>query len=481
MTSTNALCAILHQLFTNTSTSRLINHALESHRKYGPTLTKNITALWQILIDCVTSSDTGDIICVLDALDECKEDSRLEIVEKLNEFYCQSKERPIVSSKLKFLVTSRPYSDLETSFQEFQTTATYLRFDGHEKSEQIHQEINLVIDVRLESITKGFIFEDIQKISKRLKSMDHRTYLWLHLTLDIIKKNSANYAKRSDIEKLLSQLPPKVSNAYETILSRSTDPLRTKIFLQIMLAATRPLTLDEANFALTLATQRPEPKRHSDADLWPTSNFQSTVTNLCGLFVSIYDSRVSFIHQTAREFLTDSEQDGNWKGHFNMRQSHSTMSRSCLLYLLLPDISRPIEADNPTQYPYLDYAANYWPLHFVSQEATGANAFRKHARMLCNTTSHHASLWAPSYLEQRYLPWKGWSDLALASYLGFSEVVEDILFKEKPDIDLETSNENGRTPLSWAAQQGHEAVVKLLLEKGAEIEAKDDDGRTPLL
>jgi ankyrin repeat protein len=39
----------------------------------------------------------------------------------------------------------------------------------------------------------------------------------------------------------------------------------------------------------------------------------------------------------------------------------------------------------------------------------------------------------------------------------------------------------GRTPLSWAAENGHEAVVKLLLEKGAELESKDTTyGQTPL-
>ena len=41
--------------------------------------------------------------------------------------------------------------------------------------------------------------------------------------------------------------------------------------------------------------------------------------------------------------------------------------------------------------------------------------------------------------------------------------------------ELETKDEYGQTPLSWAARNGHEAVVKLLLEKGAELETKDKD------
>ncbi len=39
----------------------------------------------------------------------------------------------------------------------------------------------------------------------------------------------------------------------------------------------------------------------------------------------------------------------------------------------------------------------------------------------------------------------------------------------------------GQTPLSWAAENGHEAVVQQLLAKGADIETKDTwYGRTPL-
>ena len=54
----------------------------------------------------------------------------------------------------------------------------------------------------------------------------------------------------------------------------------------------------------------------------------------------------------------------------------------------------------------------------------------------------------------------------------------------KPYIDrgafLDLLNKKRRTPLSWAAGEGHEAVVKLLLEKGGNTEAKGDHGRTPL-
>jgi hypothetical protein len=46
--------------------------------------------------------------------------------------------------------------------------------------------------------------------------------------------------------------------------------------------------------------------------------------------------------------------------------------------------------------------------------------------------------------------------------------------------ELETKDSNQQTPLLWAAMYGHEAVVKLLLERGAELETKDRYQRTPL-
>lgn len=47
-------------------------------------------------------------------------------------------------------------------------------------------------------------------------------------------------------------------------------------------------------------------------------------------------------------------------------------------------------------------------------------------------------------------------------------------------MDLNAQDHEGRTSILVAAGNGHEAVVRLLLEQGADIESKSRNGRTPL-
>ena len=67
----------------------------------------------------------------------------------------------------------------------------------------------------------------------------------------------------------------------------------------------------------------------------------------------------------------------------------------------------------------------------------------------------------------------------MASYHGLKESVE---YQLASNWEIDEQDSYCRTPLSLAAKNGHEAIVKLLLEKGAKLETKDKyQSRMPLL
>ncbi|MCP4849575.1 MAG: hypothetical protein GY899_16675, partial [Verrucomicrobiaceae bacterium] len=47
-------------------------------------------------------------------------------------------------------------------------------------------------------------------------------------------------------------------------------------------------------------------------------------------------------------------------------------------------------------------------------------------------------------------------------------------------VDINARDQNGSTPLHWAARYGQKQVVELLINKGADVNAKDNSGSTPL-
>jgi hypothetical protein len=59
-------------------------------------------------------------------------------------------------------------------------------------------------------------------------------------------------------------LSDEVSEKYEKILARSKNRTQTETLLGIVLAAARPLTVDEANIALKLDLQKETFASHAD-------------------------------------------------------------------------------------------------------------------------------------------------------------------------------------------------------------------------
>ena len=72
----------------------------------------------------------------------------------------------------------------------------------------------------------------------------------------------------------------------------------------------------------------------------------------------------------------------------------------------------------------------------------------------------------------------GRTPLSYAAENGHEAMIK-LLLEEGAELESKDSKFS-RTPLLWAAEKGHEAVVKLLLNKGADLESEDSLGRMPL-
>ncbi|KAI0427758.1 hypothetical protein F5Y09DRAFT_315195 [Xylaria sp. FL1042] len=461
--STNALSAILHQLFMQDLTGKFMSHALPRHKNYGSALATNFYELWNILLDCATTPDAGDIVCVLDALDECNKQGRDEIIGTLKDFYSITSQVSRPKSRLKFFVTSRPYDTIERSIGSF-LNSSCLRIDGDDHSAAVSEDVNRVIDAKIPELLCHLSEANRLLISTRLKAMKNRTYLWLRLAFYIIEQHPSDYDKPSDVEELLNDLPSEHSEAYEKILNKTKSKYTLPLF-QLMLAAKRPLDIDEANYALAMAPEEPSFKSHSEAKegLWNTNTFKSTAKNFCGLLVDFHDSKLSFIHQTVREFLTEPPKEGrewNWRGRFKLPECHRVMAFSCIHYLSLPELDIPYDyfgLPNKHMYPFFSYAADLWPFHYREQDITPCNNLLEKALNMCRPHAGQRKLW----MKTIYMSGGELTDLAVAAHYGLVTPARTILNGEDGDIDGD--NESYDLALYEASQRGFPAVVEMLL------------------
>jgi len=72
----------------------------------------------------------------------------------------------------------------------------------------------------------------------------------------------------------------------------------------------------------------------------------------------------------------------------------------------------------------------------------------------------------------------GWTPLMRAVYENRFAAVS--LFLQNGEVDLEAADDSGATALHHAAARGHTEIAQLLVDKGAELGAKNAQGLTPL-
>jgi hypothetical protein len=298
ITIRQALCALLHQLFSYKPS--LIRNAMPEYSKNGSELPKVTTSLWSILEKASIDPEAGHVIFVLDALDECAESDFRDLVSMLKR---QFHEQNTQFGKVKFLLTCRPYGNIVSEFRELVDAFPYIRIPGEDEDESktISQEVNCVIKHRVDQLAKEnrLTAEIKDHLEQHLLKIPHRTYLWVYLVFDFLKSKDFKKTKKG-IESSITNLPGSVADAYEKILSKSKDDQMVRKALCIVLAANRPLTVAEMNIAVNISISSTSIE---DLDLEAEDDFRARLRSWCGLFISIYHGRIYFLHQTAREFL----------------------------------------------------------------------------------------------------------------------------------------------------------------------------------
>jgi len=203
----------------------------------------------------------------------------------------------------------------------------------------------------------------------------------------------------------------------------------------------------------------------------------STLVNCCQGLITM-DKEVlivRLIHFTLQEYLS---------AHFHIFiKPHSAMAEICLTYLnsqQVKALSTALSSDAQNT-PFLQYCSVYWGVHAKKELSDNGKSLAlevlkgDYSRISTELLLEHANRYYKGC--GTCVPLRG---LHCASFFGIVEVVFSLIQARSSDINEE--GYLGCTPLSWAAYNGHEEVVKMLLARGEVVPDKANKlGRTPLL
>jgi ankyrin repeat protein/nucleoside-triphosphatase THEP1 len=473
-----ALCALLHQLFSQKRS--LLMHAMEQYHKDGEGLVNSTSSLCRVFEDAVQDANAGSVTIVLDALDECAESETNDLMRHIEN---QVRNDKSSDTKLKLFITSRPYEHVVSKLYSLSEAFPRIRIPGEDESKTISQEVDCVIRHRVDQFARERGLSDEIKtcIEDQLLKMEHRTYLWAYLVFDYLKDFHFKRTARG-IASTFDALPKSVHQAYEQILVKSKDRLMVEKALAIILVATRPLTLAEMSVAMEVDEKT---KSIDDLDLEQEDDFKSRLRSWCGLFVSVYQGRIYFLHQTAREFLlaeqmssTIVQKEQIWHGFTTMKDAHTALAECCVRFLSFFDSGNTLTTDQEQgveDYAFLQYSARFWGLH-VRESRICEDAEAAVAPLVFKLSDPYAEI----YLMWSKIHWRGnypripkfCSILMVACYFGHVAVVRRSLDK---GADVNAQGGYHKNALYTASEKGHEQVVKLLLDKGADVNVQGED------
>ncbi|KAH8665584.1 ankyrin repeat protein [Ilyonectria robusta] len=412
------------------------------------------------------------VIIIVDALDECQPSDGCQLLSHI--FSLQA------DNAVSFFATSRPIPDIEGYFKEC------LRLEIIASDEDVRRYVH----GHMSHLPK-FVCNrpDIQEeIEAEIAGAVEGMFLLAQLYLDSLKDKTSVTEMKSALKKFRKQsqqgpgedgkrdvLEQAYDQAVERIDSQMTGfRLLGRKTLSWICCAKRPLTTYELQHALAVKTG------DTELDKDNLRGIEDVVSVCAGLVTVDEESNIlRLVHHTAQKYFERAQKV--W-----LQDAETEITTACVTYLSFNTFERgPCVTDEEfeqrlQQNSLYGYAARNWGHHarrasplvhelilgFVESEAkVSASSQAMLASKLFGGDSGYAQR-VPKQI----------TCVHLAASFGLLETM--IYLQSRHSLDVRDSR--GRTPLSLAAENGHEAVVDLLLEKDVDLETKDNDDPTPL-
>ncbi|KAL2890721.1 Vegetative incompatibility protein HET-E-1 [Ceratocystis lukuohia] len=258
---------------------QLIKHVREKYDR-KKNLIKN-EAPWhdlcEILTAMVNDRSLSNVVLIIDGLDECSVDR-----PKLLKFITKP-------SPAKWIVSSRNWPDIEETLNNAkQKVKIHLELNQDSVSAAVDSYINFKVDELVQQ--KNYDNDTKMAILKYLKANSNGTFLWVAL---VYHELSNAEARKRHILDTLKSLPPGLDALYQRMLTKMSqfkDAQFCKDIVAYALVVYRPITLKELH-ALVEGLEDMETKEVEE------------IVASCGSFLTVHDNAISFVHQSAKDYL----------------------------------------------------------------------------------------------------------------------------------------------------------------------------------
>jgi archaellum biogenesis ATPase FlaH len=340
----------------------LLSHVRKKYDHAGRSLFEDANA-WVALSD-IFRSILGDpnlksTYLIIDALDECATD-----LPDLLEFIAQESSS---SSRVKWIVSSRNWPKVE---EHLETAAQKVRLCLELNVESVSNAVSRYIQHKVDRLAqrKKYDNEIRHAVQEHLSKNANDTFLWVALVCQKLEKTFL-----WNTLSMLKTFPPGLDSLYKRMIEQIYsledvgDIQLCKGILALVTTVYRPTTVTEL---VSL-------DKHL-ANLHGGSESLYKVIELCGSFLTIRESVVYFVHQSAKEYLIEHAKSEIFPhGHAEVHRTIVSRSLEAMSTLQkdiynLQDPGYSIEevkSPDPDPLTPIRYACVYWVDHLCEIES----------------------------------------------------------------------------------------------------------------